>query len=427
MVDSEELRMNIEDNSNVRERDEDDDEINRRDVRQRVAVEVPLVAGVLVAIDRSLMTQPIMTRTNQISLIDLMNENPVNVNRNSRINLQLLRVIGNSNNGQSNSRAHIYGAYGRNRSQTSDVNYSRLFLCKVVSRNEGTNLVYMMESRNTNKLLWSRNPQFRDDGVIAIGTIFCVISPNPISNLMSNDIPMLETRYPVVVMRPPRLHIESRVELDVIGNTSKAFCLNGCTITIKSSTPEETNCSGLLCDKQRIHEIASRSNQGCGCYSMLSRRSTLVLEHSLEIESSDFRWNHYCEHYSSNKFSMLYQSSPFSSSVTASNLQFTDEYYLMVEKIESVMNYINTNGGFTVIGWYKRGKINDQSIVSETNNRNNNEVQANNQVDSGNISYHVCEIKPTNFRINTDAHPMQEALNLLKYDMTRLHHTGGNI
>ena len=103
-------------------------------------------------------------------------------------------------------------------------------------------------------------------------------------------------------MRALRLHIESRVELDVIGNASKAFCLNGCTVDVKNSTPEETNCLGLLCDKQRIHKIAARGNQGCGCYSMLSRCSTLVLDHSLEIKSSDFDWKHYCEHFSSNKF-----------------------------------------------------------------------------------------------------------------------------
>jgi hypothetical protein len=191
-----------------------DDDSKKKKQKQRVD------SG-LIAMDRALMTQPIMTRTLPISLLELMNENPVNVNRRARIDLQLLRVIGNSV--VSNSRAHIYGAFARNRNQSSDVNYSRLFLCKVVSMNEGNSLVYMMESRNTNKLLWSRNPQFRDDGILTIGAIFTVLSPNPITNLMSNDIPMLETRFPVVVMRPPKLHIETRVVLDVAGNSSKAF------------------------------------------------------------------------------------------------------------------------------------------------------------------------------------------------------------
>jgi hypothetical protein len=123
---------------------------------------------------------------------------------------------------------------------------------------------------------------------------------------------------------------------------------------------------------------------------------------------------------------MLYQSSPFSSSIPASNLQFTDEYYQLTDKISDVIEYINRCGGFTVIGWYKRGRINDQSIITETNNRNTNNEELDNQVDSGNISYHICEIRPTNYRINTVGHQMQEELEALKYDMTRLHHMGGN-
>lgn len=203
-----------------------------------------------------------MTRTRPISLVELINESPVNADQKSRIDLQSLRVIGNSNSGVSSIQDHIYGSHGRDRSQTSDVNYSRLFLCKVVSEIEGTSLVYIMESRNSNKFLWNRNPQFRNDGVSAIGTIFTVISPNPISNLMSNDVPMLEIRFPVIVTRAPRLRIETRVQLIVIENTSKYGCVNGCTVDIKSSTPEETHFTVLLCDKQMINKIVARGKLG---------------------------------------------------------------------------------------------------------------------------------------------------------------------
>ena len=149
-------------------------------------------------------------------------------------------------------------------------------------------------------------------------------------------------------MRQPKEHHETMIQKDLMGNYSRSFLLNNCTITIHSSIPEETACSGLFCDKQRIHEIAQRSNQGCGCYSMLTRRSNLVIDHSLTIESRNFEWKHYCEHFSSNKFSMLYQSSPFPSTICASDLQFTDEYFELQEKIERVVDLINSDGGFTV-------------------------------------------------------------------------------
>ena len=117
-------------------------------------------------------------------------------------------------------------------------------------------LFYMIESRNTSKNLWNRNPQYRDNSVVTIGIIFRVLSLSPIKTIMANDIPMLETRFSVVIMRQSRENHESIIQQGLSGNSSKSFLLNDCTITINSSIHEETTCSGCLCDKQRIQEIA---------------------------------------------------------------------------------------------------------------------------------------------------------------------------
>lgn len=155
--------------------------------------------------------------------------------------------------------------------------YSRLFLCRVVNDND---LVYLIESKNKNNNLWKRNPQYCDDGAITIGSYFRILSPSPITNLMASDIPMLETRFPVIVMGNNTGLVNIPVNVGISANKSKAFVLKGCQIKIISSTPEETKCSGLFCDKQRIHKIVE-NNQGCGCYAMLSHRSNLIMDHSM--------------------------------------------------------------------------------------------------------------------------------------------------
>ena len=50
-----------------------------------------------------------------------------------------------------------------------------------------------------------------------------------------------------------------------------------------------------------------------------------------------------------------------------------------------VVSYINNNGGFTVIGWYKKGSINDISTE-----------ESDDQVESSEMGYHVVSITPTN-------------------------------
>ena len=56
--------------------------------------------------------------------------------------------------------------------------------------------------------------------------------------------------------------------------------------------------------------------------------------------------------------------------------------------IDDVVDIINDNSGFNVIGWYSRGEINDQS------NKDNFDVTG--MVEAGYIAYHVVHMYPTN-------------------------------
>ena len=383
-----------------------------RNVRRRIATSIT-------PRDNQLRRSNMLTRTNEVTIEQLLAEDPSTVPRNTRINLQLMRVIANSNTGNNLGPARVYGAARNNRNQSSNVNYSRLFLFRVVSADEGNVLVYLMESKNSNNNLWKRNPAYRDNGVITIGTIVTLLSPAPIRSMMANDIPMLESRFPVIVMKDPEEFDIIRVNEGIPENESKAFVLSNCEISVISSIPEETRCSGLFCDKQRVHEIMERS-QGCGCYSMLSRRSNMVMDHSLQIEHRNSGWNCFVEKFSSNKFSELYLSGSFPSNLRADALQMTDEYWNMTDKIAQIVEEINNNGGWTVIGWYKRGLINDQSMVSEeaSNIRNNNQNE--NQVANGLINYHICVLRPSNDGYFRPYNNLRTRLYELKYQMTNL-------
>ena len=215
----------------------DVDNANERQVRARVPHR-------LVPMNRELRNSMMMTRTFNISVNDLLSENIASIPRNTRMDLQLLRVIANSNTGNNLGPAKVYGK--NNKNQSSSINYSRLFLCRVVSEEEGDMLVYLMESKNSNKNLWKRFPGYRDDGTISIGSIFRILSPEPIKNMMANQICMIETRMPAIVMRHTREMIDFPVRESIPGNESKAFVLNDCQLRVCSSMPEDTRCSGLF-------------------------------------------------------------------------------------------------------------------------------------------------------------------------------------
>ena len=180
------------------------------------------------------------------------------------------------------------------------------------------------------------------------------------------------------------------------------FCLNGCVMDSLSIIPEETGCAGRFCDKQRVIEVW-QYNQGCACYSCDSRRTNMVIDHALNIHHHDIQDVMHVENYSSISFSLLYQTAVFSSQVWSISLNLTDKYFELEDSVTNMMELVNNNGRFTVIGWYKRGNIADRTIVFQNKNSNKSSYASvltandtSNQVNSSKVIFHPCVVKPTN-------------------------------
>jgi hypothetical protein len=409
-------RRNEIENIMGRRNDNEEYDTTSRRTRQRVGVD-------LIPLDLNLINSQMMRRTQPILLSDLLNKDVTQIRRNGRIDLMLIRCIANGKHGQTNYMVKQYSSRGGSKANCSNSNYSRLFLFKVMNETGGNGLVYMMEAENQNKKLWGRNPTLRDDGTIAIGTIIRIMNPMPIESIMPDGIPSLITRFPGVVLRQASIIPQVPINDGLAGNNSLAFALNNCQIQILSSTPEETGCAGRFCDKQRIHEIA-QYRQGCACYVWSDRRNNMVIDHSMQI--SHELWSVYISNFSSLRFSSLYQTGVFSTSIRRDMLELSEQYYELEDKIENVIDLINNNGGFTIVGWYKRGIINDRSVLTAINNNENGYKQNNTnnpevQVDNGKLNYHPCSIQPTNRRFFDENDHLHSELKSMKFDVSTLH------
>eukprot|EP00957_Ditylum_brightwellii_P176620 13452479-Ditylum_brightwellii.AAC.1 len=172
--------------------------------------------------------------------------------------------------------------------------YSCLFLYKVFLHEENQHLFYLMEGLNSNNELWNCNTQLWNDGTISI-----------------------------------------------------AFVKDSTTLIIHSTNPEETKCSGLFCDEQHDHKIAHQKS-GCGCYTTLSQRSIIAFDHWMIIKKDLLHIT--MENFSSSNFSSYYLSECLPGSICLSVLQMTPALFDMINSIENVVEYVNANGGWTVIG-----------------------------------------------------------------------------
>jgi hypothetical protein len=355
-----------------------------------------------------------------ITLSKLMGEDTKQSNR-TYIDVQLLRIISPINvPGSSGSVAFTYASSrNKNRNSGNQANYTRLFLVRVFSENESSKLAYLMEARNQNKQLWNSNLEWRDNGVISIGTIFRILGPRPIDNVMSGDVPMLQSDFPAVIMKPPKLFVPVNIDPMIQGNTALAFTINNVELSVSGFTPVSTSCSGLFCDRQRISEW-NGSERGCGCYSVLHRRSSIAFQHDIEATlPNGFKIS--MEKFSSNAFTKLFMSENLSPSILLQRLQMTDEMFDIEDHLEDIIAHINNNEGFTIVGWYKRGVINDKSLVAARGNGSNANNDSGIQVDNGDVNFHITTIMPTDRNLLDIGTAKGRILRDMKYDVSQLH------
>ena len=185
-------------------------------------------------IDPTLQNSRLMTRLVKTDIASLMAEG-IN-NANSSFNLkflegQLLRIICP----QRDSRASIFNRV-RNRGTTT--NYSRILMFRQHAHdNNGNQIFYMMMARAQNTELFNRNIEFRDNGVLTIGSYMKILAPMPITSLMNNETPMVESNFPIVALAPPATLTNISLNMEIQDEASQSFVVNGARLAVRSTAP----------------------------------------------------------------------------------------------------------------------------------------------------------------------------------------------
>ena len=115
---------------------------------------------------------------------------------------------------------------------------------------------YMIEGQSLNKRLWIRNPQYRDNGTISIGTCVDLLCPAPNQNLLCNKIPIFEFCTSGIVLSTPTQFLPIKIDDALPQHVTRSFVINNAKFGYLSANIEVTKCSGLFCDRQRELEIS---------------------------------------------------------------------------------------------------------------------------------------------------------------------------
>lgn len=175
-------------------------------------------------------------------------------------------------------------------------------------------------------------------------------------------------------------------EIHSEGPDINGFVLHNCTITIKNFEVVDTPCGGNLCDRQDLDP-----SQRCACFQMPNRSGNIKVIIYVEVTLPD--GSSFSTRFSSKWFLETYVlSGSFPSGVRAAQFEdyeIEDRFFLCLSQC---IDFLTRNGGVRVIGWIKRGEVQDQGVDQPNNGLPYNAPRV--MVQAGTLNHHITRIDP---------------------------------
>ena len=209
-----------------------------------------------------------------------------------------------------------------------------------------------------------------------------LVNPPGTDRFLANSMtPILSPQRPAIAIQSkfnlPMKHIITE------GTDINGFILNDCSVSVLSFQVRNTKCGGNLCDRQ-MESIGK-----CACYQIQNHTGNVVIAVEVRITLQDgttfntvFQSKWFFE-----KFIMT---APLPAGTRAINFEDYEVEDRFFHALESITNYINNICQFRVLGWVKRGEVQDQGVDQPSNGLPHNAAKV--MVQSGTINHHITRL-----------------------------------
>ena len=234
------------------------------------------------------------------------------------------------------------------------------------------------------------------------GAMLLLVNPPGTDKFLANgSTPIISPQRPAAVINSrftlPLKHIVTE------GTDINGFIMNDCSVSVLSFQVRNTKCGGNMCDRQQ--ETIGK----CACYQMTNRSGNVVV--SIEVRVTLHDGNTFNTVFQSKWFLEKYiMTAPLPAGTRAINFEDYEVEDRFFNALESVTEYVNRVCRFRVIGWVKRGEVQDQGVDQPSNGLPHNTSRV--MVQSGTINHHITRLdamQPDQVDINL--------LNQMKFDV----------
>lgn len=275
------------------------------------------------------------------------------------------------------------GGSSKYRKVSNNHTYNRFFSMADLSNPPKCAVVLPRTIQETTVLLKPLN------GAQMVGQAFLVFEPKVVANMMNGVTPILNlSNSPFLPVSSVEDSLpedtERYITMPSTANEAHYFILKNKGINISLfKLAGDLSCHGIMCDRQKL---VSK----CSCL-YATRRSTNVYEFHvtfpfpLNTEESDGKETVLFRSLSTSN--IFFQDGLDSHTTKRDEQQQEKKQRMIRSKVAQMVEYVNGNGGWTIVGWYMMGQIQDAAANSHE------------KVDNTNIQVHMSYLMPTRLAV----------------------------
>ena len=176
-------------------------------------------------------------------------------------------------------------------------------------------------------------------------------------------------------------------------DSQHGFWLMGTRVRLLNIHMTPTACCGLMCD------AIDTNHKRCACYVASDSQASIVLCLQLQIVPPSTGGKEFTvQNFTSKNFTRLcMKDGIIPKSVTANEFTQTRRIKTkLTQSIVEILNHGNSNGGWTAMGWVRRGAVRDEAHLQDPNIRKAGMVRATT------LTHHITLLMPTCSTVSND-------------------------
>ena len=219
--------------------------------------------------------------------------------------------------------------------------------------------VLLEQSNEDHNMLFARDLSLDN---VAVGQRFVILSPKLTGSQLKNGAWVITTNRPLEFVSAPKIPIRP-LKCEQIGHEIRYFTMKGKQILLHEDDtidPIKTKCNFHACDRQNAKAMGIQST--CGCWMQSSRSENgpknTVMMFSFYFPDENKKLFRVADFTSLNTSKLFFKNNNILADVKT--LQNNAVYDYVQNQWRKIIEFVNSNGGWTLVGWYIRAVLEDE-------------------------------------------------------------------